>query len=98
MTAARSLPRMEKMGDAVINGSMDAGVEEEDLQLAPGGRVAGLIGLQKFGQLVCHIAHTPVWRDGDNKKTSRTPMGTRGVKNAVPLLHSLMPARQPVSR
>ena len=93
------MTHMEKMGDAMIHGCMDAGIEEEDLQLAPGGRVAGLIGFQQFGQLICHIAHTPVLRrGGDNKKTSRTPLGTRGVKNAVPLLHSLMPTKQPVSR
>ncbi len=28
----------------MVHGGMDAGVEEEDLQLAPGRRVTGLVG------------------------------------------------------
>ena len=37
---------VEKMGDAVVNGGVYAGIEQENLQLAPGRRVAGLIGRQ----------------------------------------------------
>ena len=33
-----------EVGRLVVEGGVDAGVEEKDLQLAPGRRVAGLIG------------------------------------------------------
>ena len=39
-----------EVGDAVEDDGVDAGVEEKDLQLAAGGRVALLIGAQQFTQ------------------------------------------------
>lgn len=41
---------VEPVGDAVEDDGVDAGVEEKDLQLAAGGRVALLIGAQQFTQ------------------------------------------------
>jgi len=35
---------VEPVGEAVVDGGVDSGVEEEDLQLPPGGGVPLLIG------------------------------------------------------
>ena len=49
---------VEPVGDAVEDDGVDAGVEEEDLQLAAGRGVAALVGGQQAaqsGHSFCHI-------------------------------------------
>ena len=64
---------IQPVGNAVVDGGVDAGVEEEYLQLTPGGGVAGLIGGQGLDQMQCGSPRTR-W----GEKTPPSPLGERG--------------------
>src|SRR5699024_7538755 len=44
------LMAVKPVGQTVVKGSMDAGIEQKDFQLAPGGRVSLLVRVQCFQQ------------------------------------------------
>jgi hypothetical protein len=46
------------MAQSVNEGGMDAGIEQEDFQPAPGGRVSDLIGPQSFAEF-CQLRYLP---------------------------------------
>ena len=77
---------IKPMGHPMPEHCVNAGIQEENLQFAAGGRVPALIGCQKSAQTGYSFCHnqTPCVRSGMDKKTPPAPKYERR-RTAVPL-------------
>ena len=69
---------VEPVGHPVIKHRMDALVQQQDLQLGPGGRVPALIGLQRLVERFKHLRFLSFSGHAEKTKTPYARTGIRG--------------------